>query len=630
MSKLLSAALLFCLGLASPVYATTDALIEKARTARLAESPYWHILLRYEAKSQGYLSTVRHQPRFFVSPEGARSPEAELEATLHGWLDAANREPNQALSCRFPARIAWLREQLAVPAEVEPAASCPDLEQWLKAINPAQATLIFAADYLNNPSSMFGHTMLRLDTPEQTEETRLLAYTVNYAAQTQETNGLFFAFNGLTGGYPGMYSLLPYYEKVKEYNDLESRDLWEYQLNLSPAEIRRLLQHLWELKGISFPYFFFSDNCSYELLGLFEAARPGLALRRDFPVYAIPTDTVRRALAEPGLLKAVVYRPAAGTLLDHEARRNSAAVNTAAKALLDQPPQKPDALPPAEQAQAYETAYDYLYYRFTAGDLDPKTAPRQLRGLLVARSQVEAPDQRSAPPRPATTPAEGHKTRRLALGAGADSGEGFVSVTLRPAYHDLLDPPGGYRSGAHIDFLDTELRYETEAEKLRLQQFTLIAIDSLAERNAFLKPFSWGLDAGHKRIAVDKAGHFSEDERHGVSYFEGSAGLSGKPTESSLCYGQLKVDVQAGTVLEDGWRAGAGPRLGCLGNWEGGQWQLEASSLFRDDQDAWESRASLGWQWNLAPGHALRLKALLEAQDSAQRSTGSLDWVHYF
>jgi len=36
---------------------------------------------------------------------------------------------------------------------------------------------------------------------------------------------------------------MPYYLKVREYNDMENRDVWEYELNLSPEEIDRLLMH---------------------------------------------------------------------------------------------------------------------------------------------------------------------------------------------------------------------------------------------------------------------------------------------------------------------------------------------------------------------------------------------------
>jgi len=59
---------------------------------------------------------------------------------------------------------------------------------------------------------------------------RLLSFAVNYAARTDETNGFAYAIKGVFGFYPGYYSLLPYYVKVREYNDLERRDVWEYPL----------------------------------------------------------------------------------------------------------------------------------------------------------------------------------------------------------------------------------------------------------------------------------------------------------------------------------------------------------------------------------------------------------------
>ncbi len=40
----------------------------------------------------------------------------------------------------------------------------------------------------------------------------------------------------LQGNIRGEYSLMPYYRKVKEYGDLESRDLWEYELALNEQE----------------------------------------------------------------------------------------------------------------------------------------------------------------------------------------------------------------------------------------------------------------------------------------------------------------------------------------------------------------------------------------------------------
>jgi len=387
--------------------APLETVLEQASAERLYEHPYWRLLLRYESGPADRPASLVRTPGFFLHPDGRTDAEAELRAGIHALYTDFDGLGDQAFTCRFPARAAWLREQLPITgAELSPVA-CPALDTWMSGINPQQATLIFASDYLNNPSSMFGHTLLRIDAPDQTEETRLLAYAVNYTAQTEASNSLDFAWKGLTGGYPGAFSVLPYYQKVKEYNDFENRDLWEYPLNLSPAEVRRMLQHLWELREVRFPYFFLSSNCSYQLLGLFEAARPGLLLRRDFPVHAIPADTLRRVLAEDDMLKDVVYRPAAGTQLDAQARDNSAAVNQAAMQLADNPDAALTDLEPSAQARALETGYDWLYYRYLAHRADPATAPAQLRRLLLRRSTLAEADGRRAPPRPAVDPSRG-------------------------------------------------------------------------------------------------------------------------------------------------------------------------------------------------------------------------------
>lgn len=95
------------------------------------------------------------------------------------------------------------------------------------------------------------------------------------------------------GGYPGLFALVPYREKLAEYSRLENRDLWEYKLNLTPEETGRMVEHVWELKQVRFDYYFFDENCSFRLLELMEIARPGIELTEQFPLTAIPTDTVR-------------------------------------------------------------------------------------------------------------------------------------------------------------------------------------------------------------------------------------------------------------------------------------------------------------------------------------------------
>ncbi|HIP60785.1 MAG TPA: DUF4105 domain-containing protein, partial [Campylobacterales bacterium] len=136
----------------------------------------------------------------------------------------------------------------------------------------------------------------------------LLSQAINYAAQTDETNGILFAYHGLTGGYEGRYSITPYYNKIKEYNDMERRDIWEYELNLNSDEIKRLLYHQFEIKDYYADYFFFTENCSYNLLWLLQAARREANLVDKFGIKAIPIDTIR-VVEDAGFVEKISFRP---------------------------------------------------------------------------------------------------------------------------------------------------------------------------------------------------------------------------------------------------------------------------------------------------------------------------------
>ncbi len=590
----------------------------------LASSPYWRLLLRYEpARTDSGLRSEARSAHYFLAADGRENPESELRALAHALTQAD--VGNDHAACRFPARARWFHEHTGRDM---PPMDCPAYDEWRGLVNAQQATLVFASDYLNSPSSMFGHTFLRLDAPGQTEDTRLLAYAVNYAAQADAKNPFTFAYKGLTGGYPGLFSLMPYYEKVKEYSDMENRDLWEYQLNLAPEEVGRLLSHLWELRSVEFPYYFLTRNCSFQLLALLEVARPGIDLRKDFPVQAIPTDTVRRTLEEPGMLRELTYRPAAERQLLMAARHFPARVNRTAIDLTSSP-DLDTGLSEPDQAAALETAFDYSYYQFMAGKQTPDHT-RTMRSLLARRAAMPTPEQRLKPPRPAVDPANGHPTARLGLAVGHARDAGYLAVRLRPAYHDLLDPPEGYRDGARIDFLDGEIRLDEDRQRPRLERLAAVDIDSLATLDVFFKPVSWFFGFGWRQAAVDSDGHFSDDEHHGVAYLDGGAGLSVAVSERGQCYLQAGADLEIGETLQEGWRSGIGPRAGCLAGGDNWRMRLQSDLRWRSQPDGQEHLLRLDIQRHLGSGHALRLHAGLSDTDGQESLQAELGWVHYF
>ena len=117
---------------------------------------------------------------------------------------------------------------------------------------------------------MFGHTLMTINSKENRKSSArgLLDYALNYAAYTGDLDPIRYVLYGLMGGYPGYFSLMAYHTKVREYSDLENRDLWEYRLSLNSEEIERLIHHFWDLMNTTFDYFYLRENCSYHLLSL--------------------------------------------------------------------------------------------------------------------------------------------------------------------------------------------------------------------------------------------------------------------------------------------------------------------------------------------------------------------------
>ncbi len=540
-----------------------DELIARARAERLATRREWLDLGHYRPRllGSGQVSLI-DSPGFFNAPKGKVDPEAELEATLAAFFaEPVAGDPPQHPQCAFPARYRWLKAALHFDPLRLPERPCPRFEAWLAAIDAQRVTLIFPAAYMNNPSSMFGHTLLRFDRADQDEKTRLLSYAVNYGALTGNDNGLLFAVYGLTGGYPGTYSVMPYYQLVREYTDFENRDIWEYQLNLTPLEVHRLLEHLWELREQYADYYFFDENCSYQLLFLLDVARPRLRLTDRFRLYAIPVDTVRAVVRQDDLLAHAVFRPSSRTRIEHGLGALTPAERQLVHRLADGAlaPGAPalERLAPARRAAALELAAGFVTYRMRAGEQTRAQAAGLAWRLLAARSRIAVAASTPPVPEPTVRPDQGHGSARLALGLGARDGRFFGSLSVRPGYHALNDPAAGYVPGAEIDFLDLGLRHYAGDRGPTLDSLTMVGIRSIAPRNELFKPISWELGGGLKRFRRD------EDDEKGalVGSLWGGAGEAVALGQRGLASLMGEADLFAGPDCSKTCAVALGPAL---------------------------------------------------------------------
>ena len=551
----------------APACAATDGtylaeLQAQARQMKLAERPEWLKLLHYLPKliAPGYKGLV-DSPAFYWAADGKVNPQAELDATLvNFYSDTVEGNDAQHPQCAFIARHTWLNEQLKFDAARLPPQVCTRFEKWRATLNPSGLTLIFASAYLNSPSSMYGHTLLRVDAKNQNEQTRLLAYAVNFAANTAETNGLAFAANGLFGGYAGAFSLLPYYAKVREYSDFENRDIWEYPLNLTPVEIDRVLMHIWELGSQYFDYFFFDENCSYHLLGLLQVARPEFQFTKNFRWGTIPVDTVREITSYPGLVGRTVYRPAQSTLLKNQLavmdKKERGMTHALSQGHLSPTDATLNKLPLARIAAVLETGLDYVNYRRTAGKQDVADPAALTRELQSARSRLSI----IAPPvdtrEPTVKPDEGHPSSRISLGAGRNGTRDFQELQVRATYHDMMDQDAGYVRGAAIEFFSMALRHDNFSAT-QVERVTPVNILSLAPRDDFFHSPSWKISGGWQRVkTAGGSGPLAAVLDGGIG------GTWGNPQNSALAYGFLDVSTRLHRALNKGYALGAGATIG--------------------------------------------------------------------
>jgi len=594
-------------------------LVVRAREAKLADAREWHLLLHYRENLFGGYTSEQDGADFFLAPDGKTDPQAEMEATLAKFFsDELIGKAKQPVQCTFIARYHWLKEKLSFDDRRLPPQNCGQFENWWKALDPESITLIFPSAFMNNPASMFGHTFFRVDRKGQTPQTRLLAYTVNFAATVPENEGIMFAVRGIAGGYKGYFSGLPYYLKVQEYRDIENRDIWEYRLNLTHAQVRRMLMHVWEMGEAAFDYYFFRENCSYQLLPILEVANPDWHFADQFTFWTIPGDTIRLLAEQQNLVGDIAYRPARTTQIRQRYRRlsdeeRSWVTRIAEDASLARAPAFTQ-LAVERQAFILDIVSDYLRYR---GVKDEERAPlykERDRTVLVARSELRVkPDDTPSQPF-VTRPELGHKTSRAGIGAGYRYDEWFEEVNLRASYHDLLDPEAGYAPGYQISLLSGAIRHYEKTNQTRLDRFTLANIMSLTPVDALFQIPSWKANVGMETVRHNQCRYCNT----GVA--NGGAGLTVEThlLKREYWFGFGELEAVYGHAYERMYRAGGGGSAGLLADLTD-RWRVLATTTYLKyplGEHGDDFRWSVGTRYTLAKDLAMRFEYNHRAGDS--------------
>lgn len=520
-------------------------------------TPEWLALVHYRPQMFGGYEGTIDSESFYLAEDGRTNPASELQVSIKLFEEAKDKEK----ICLFPARYQYLQKQGWVKADYP---KCEEYQQFVKDLHPAGVTLLFTDAYMNNPSSLFGHTLVRIDTGRK--GTQLLAHGMNYGAFTGPNPGALYAVLGLTGGYYGGFTVKPYYDTINTYNNIENRDIWELNLDLTQEEQEMFVAHLWEIGHTQTRYYFFTQNCSYMLLEMLDAVRPSLQLADEFPVQAIPLDTLKAVYRKPGLVKSVNYRPSRQAKIINQYKQMNEPQKKAFVAAIKHQDYAFEGLSEAEKAGAAEAAYQYVQYQQVAGDLGLADYRQRSFKLLMARNNIKVKDN-FEPLTDGEEPMNAHESKRLVVGAGVRNGQAFQEIQLRPAYHSLTDNGYGLLSGAEINFLNLKMRHYDNDNKYVLQDFDILGIKSLSPVNDMFMPYSYNIQWGINREMNPESG----DEGY-VSNLVVGGGFTFEPWENTYWFVMLNNHAAYGGFLPHNQYLGLGAAVGMFADW--GNWRV--------------------------------------------------------
>lgn len=586
--------------------AGVERALERAHAQDLAADPRWLDLLHYREGEEG--SAILSDD-FFLSEEGARSPTAELAATIRAYFTSTEGASDDHPRCQFPARYLWLTTKLQLPDYQVIPQFCSGLAEWASLEEVDSISLLLVSGYLGNPASAFGHSLLRINSGEGEQNAAgLLDLAVTFGAVVPENEGaVTYILRGLFGGYVAGFSDQRYYTHDLTYTRTEFRDIWDYRLELSRFQERLLVLHLWEIATKHFPYYFLTRNCSSRLADLL-----GLALQEPFNTKGraayVPVELFHR-LHEldrqrgDALIESVRYVPSSQRTMYQQFAELAPADRRIANDVIANSQLGPGDVPKLAASDHSAVAINdalltYYDYRVQAEKPDVSASIKDARADAV-RTRFRLPASQAPDPEVPDRPSPAQGSAPMMLGVGGvwfDESEEVGLLQWSPFYYDTVGF-NGLENGELVVF-DTSIHLD--GDRSRLDKIDLLRIRSLNARATEIATegeWAWNL-----RLGMERSGATPEAELRGV--FKGGVGLARPLAESVVGYVSLDgwgytnpadvaIDPNAGLRLQHG-------------DWSG--W-LRAGVRVNEESEKWREHATLEVAHRLSQHRSIEFSA---------------------
>ena len=467
-------------------------------TAKANELPVqWLKLMRYNKTIFGYKSEVDY-PKYFLAKDGQSNPQSEMNASIEKFATPFSqyKDINQHPACLMPGRYLYLDRIGKIKKKID-INKCKDFKVFKEKLELNSVSVIFSSYYINKPASAFGHTFLKLN-KEDPMTSDLNSYGVDFSAKVTTKNPIAYGVMGILGGFYGQFSLLPYFLKLREYNDFESRDLWEFELNFEREDLDLFVAHLWDMNLALFDYYYFTENCSYHVQRFVDAIRPDWNLWQEMYDITIPIDTLIPLVEKSGVTKGIYFRPSLYKRTQMQLNELNQSQKKIVKDSIDDLKLKElNDLTESEKIMTLDSIIDFIDYKFPQ-KMHLATTNNEIkdfkREVLGARSQLSQSSIKiNKIKRQDFNHAHDSRKFRFGYRNGNQSGYEFKH---RFALHNILEPQGDIYSNFSLEMGKTSLFYNQELQKFIFEEFEVAHVEALRPLNYLEKRISWNFNFG--------------------------------------------------------------------------------------------------------------------------------------
>jgi hypothetical protein len=455
----------------------------------LGNSREWRMILLYHPTLWGGDEGLIDSPDFFLDPVGKTNPEAELRTFLRIVLTEVSRQHPQEI-CRFPRRYDWVSKHVPNLPPIESFRETCNWSGSLRYLGIGAAYIDFSSYFLESPASYFGHLFVRLSKMQgKVPGNPYLDPVLNFSAVNSDASFLYYIIGGLTGAFHGIFEILPMHIKLQQYGNSESRDIWEYQLNLNPEELRHFVLSIDELLPFYSDYYYLSRNCAFLVGKILESVRSTFHLSRRLRLWSTPVDMLQRIVTEFSQATEPNFFPSNRFLYGTRFEQLNNIEQSQFRDVVKLESLDPIATMPAEvQAKVLDTVIEYVDFDNRLAGPEVPDHFKTLRTLTllaraknptITRPQFDVPKDEN--------PALSIPEQAVGFGVIASGESKGALLSWRPTLRDIISDHLGFKPGIGMEMFG--VRAIANASSLDLLAIDVLKIENyqpslpLAQRN---------------------------------------------------------------------------------------------------------------------------------------------------